>query len=93
MWWDPGVEVTNGIELSKETPEEVRLGQCYCTARPILTPHIDVSQEAFWLEFPEHGILAYTQRCLGSIAVPLDLHNFPFVRHFDHNVCLLMNVQ
>lgn len=28
VWWDPGVEVTNGIELSKETPEEVRADSC-----------------------------------------------------------------
>jgi len=56
VWWAPGVEVTNAIELEKQTEEE----------------------EAFWLEFPQYGILAYTQRYLGTVSARLDLHHFPF---------------
>jgi len=55
-WWRPGVEVTNAIELNKETEEE----------------------EAYWLEFPKYGILAYTQRYIGTIHAEMDLHRFPF---------------
>jgi hypothetical protein len=56
QWWEPGVEVSNAIELEKQTPEE----------------------EAFWLEIPEAGILAYTQRYIGTISTHMDLHQFPF---------------
>jgi len=56
VWWAPGVEVTNAIELEKQTEEE----------------------EAFWLEFPQYGVLAYTQRYMGTVSSFLDLHKFPF---------------
>jgi len=35
-------------------------------------------EEAFWLEIPEEGILAYTQRYIGTVATNMDLHQFPF---------------
>ena len=56
LWWEPGVEVTNAIELEKMIEKD----------------------EAFWLEYPDEGILAYTQRFIGTISAPMDLHNFPF---------------
>jgi len=56
VWWMPGVEVTNAIELKKQTEEE----------------------EAYWLEFPKYGVLAYTQRYMGTVSTYLDLHKFPF---------------
>jgi len=55
-WWAPGVEVSNAIDLEKQTEEE----------------------EAFWLEIPEDGILAYTQRYIGTVSTHMDLHQFPF---------------
>jgi len=56
QWWAPGVEVSNAIELEKQTEED----------------------EAFWLEIPEAGVLAYTQRYIGTISTHMDLHQFPF---------------
>lgn len=35
-------------------------------------------EEAFWLEYPEDGILAYTQRYMGTISAPMNLRQFPF---------------
>eukprot|EP00742_Colponemidia_sp_Colp-10_P009600 GILJ01010485.1.p1 GENE.GILJ01010485.1~~GILJ01010485.1.p1 ORF type:complete len:407 (+),score=61.00 GILJ01010485.1:43-1221(+) len=34
--------------------------------------------ESFWVEFPVHGVLAYTQRYTGTIAAVMDLKHFPF---------------
>lgn len=56
QWWAPGVEVSNAIELEKQTAEE----------------------EAYWLEIPEAGVLAYTQRYIGTVSTHMDLHQFPF---------------
>ncbi len=33
--------------------------------------------EAYWLEFPEHGVLAYTQRYAAVTHCPMDLHAYP----------------
>jgi len=57
-WWEPGVEVVNGIELNKLIEKE----------------------EAFWIEFPEDGVLAYTQRFIGTVFSMMELHDFPFDR-------------
>eukprot|EP00158_Paraphelidium_tribonemae_P009378 Partr_v1_DN28849_c2_g1_i1_m34179 putative Inherit from KOG: Glycine receptor len=56
VWWEPGVEVTNGIELNKLIEKD----------------------EAFWLEYPSDGVLAYTQRYIGSVSAPMYLKEFPF---------------
>jgi hypothetical protein len=56
VWWEPGVEVTNGIEIEKQVDHD----------------------EAFWLEYPNDGILAYTQRYIGTISAPMQLKQFPF---------------
>ncbi|KJE93806.1 hypothetical protein CAOG_04549 [Capsaspora owczarzaki ATCC 30864] len=55
-WWEPGVEVSNAIELEKLIEKD----------------------EAFWVEHPAHGILAYTQRFIGTISTPMELQHFPF---------------
>ena len=35
-------------------------------------------KEAYWIEYPKHGILAYTQRLIGSTTLPMHLGEFPF---------------
>lgn len=35
-------------------------------------------KEAYWIEFPKYGIIAYTQRLIGSTVMPINLREFPF---------------
>lgn len=77
-WWTPGVEVTNAISLNKETPEEeayvlfsLSLSFLYSVLRMRMC--VNVRETVFslglryWIEFPKYGILAYTQRYIGTI--------------------------
>jgi hypothetical protein len=76
-WWNPGVEVTNAIELKKETPEEEAYGSLSFPFSLCLSPlyfsvyelscGTAVMYGRYWVEFPKYGILAYTQRYIGTI--------------------------
>jgi hypothetical protein len=76
-WWRPSVEVTNAIGLEPQTEED----EAYWLEFP---KYGTCSTLIVWLALPLtrappcKGILAYTQRYIGQIYAPMDLHHFPF---------------
>jgi len=41
---------------------------------------VEDQEECFWVEFPDEGILAYTQRYSASVYAPMDLRLYPYDR-------------